>query len=308
VNGDHVISLFPSPLFSATPRQYRFPVALHANATVSIDFPPNQPDAYGFFDTVGIDSSNFHEQYAFDADVFANCDERFLGKEGDNLAAIQEGLMEDNSGSDLLLTGVEAVEIRDSSLASAVLSKLDHLLHDICENAANSSLHHLAYHFAQGLRHQISGACSPPHPQEPPQPGLMSVRQMIQELSPFVKFAHFTTNQAILDATMDDMDVHVINFNIAEGVQWSSFMYDLAHHGDKSFHLTAVITDDSDYGNNTCHTTAWRLSEFAESLGLPFKYNIHLVHHAGDLDDFCANGKGSVIISCDTTNLCYRYY
>lgn len=281
-------------------------VALCANATISVDPSPDQQDDHEFFGITTIDSSNFHEQCSFDAIMFTNCDERLLGQESGILEAIQEELMEEDSLSDLLLTCAEAVEVRDPSLASAVLSKLDHLLPDVLGNAANSSFDHLAYHFAQGLQYQVSGACSPCCRQEPPQYGAMSVHQMIQELSPFVKFAHFTANQAILDATMDGADVHVIDFNVAEGVQWSSLMSDLARNGYKSFRLTEVITDDADYNDNTSQNTARRLSEFAESLNLPFQYNSVRIHYTGDLDSFSSNCEGSVIVSCDTTNLCYK--
>ncbi|KAK3119818.1 hypothetical protein QOZ80_9AG0675720 [Eleusine coracana subsp. coracana] len=301
-----------SPLLSFLPHEestdslWPSQVALCANATISVD-PSDQQDDLGFFGIMAIDSSNFHEQYAFDSDVFSNCDERVLARESSSiLSPMQENISEENSLSDLLLTGAEAVEVRDTNLASAVLSKLDHLLPDVCENVGNSSFDYLAYHFAQGLRYQISGASSPCYQQESPQSGAMSVHQMIQELSPFVKFAHFTTNQAILDATMVETVVHVIDFNVAEGVQWSSLMSDLARHGDKSFHLTAVITDDADYNDNTHQTTARHLSEFAESLSLPFRYNSVHIHHTGDLDSFSRNCEGSVIFSCDTTNLCYK--
>ncbi|PAN41286.1 hypothetical protein GQ55_8G031900 [Panicum hallii var. hallii] len=266
----------------------------------------NSPvDPCEFFDTTAIDSSDTHGQNAFDVDVFTHCPERLLCQESGNLATIQEELMEENSLSDLLLTGAEAVEAGDSSLASVVFSKLDELLPVTFENAAASSFDRLAYHFSQGLQSRMSGASSPCYPPEPEQSGTMSVHQMIQELSPFVKFTHFTANQAILDATTGDTDVHVIDFNLSEGIQWSSLMSDLARQGGKSFHLTAIIMD-ADHNNNTHHTAARCLAEFAESLNLPFQFSFLCIHNKEDLEDFSRNREGSVVFSCDTTNLCYK--
>ncbi|KAL6640839.1 hypothetical protein ACP70R_021962 [Stipagrostis hirtigluma subsp. patula] len=279
-------------------------VAHHDNAAIPVDPSPYQQEDREFFDTISLDSGDIHHQDTFDVDVFTNCDERVLGQESGNLAQVQEELMDEDSLSDLLLTGAEAVEAGDSSLASVVFSKLDFLLTDTCEKAATSSFDRLAYHFVHGLQSRMSGACSACYPPEPLQSGFMSVHQMIQELSPFVKFAHFTTNQAILDATIGNMDVHVIDFNIGEGIQWPSLMSDLARYGGKSLHLTAIITD-ADY-NETHHTVARRLSEFAGSLNLPFKFNSLRVHHEEDLDDFSRNSEGPLIVSCDTTNLCYK--
>ncbi|KAL6870733.1 hypothetical protein ACP4OV_014581 [Aristida adscensionis] len=275
-------------------------VALHENATTPVDPSPYQQEDREFLDTIPLDSSDIHHQ-----DVFANRDERALGQESGNLTQIQEELMEEDSLSDLLLAGAEAVQDGDSSLASVVFSKLDYLLTNTCENAATSSFDRLAYHFAIGLQSRMSGAHSACYPLQPLQSGIMSVHQMIQELLPFVKFAHFTANQAILDASMDKSDVHVIDFNIGEGVQWPPLMSDLARHGGKSFHLMAIITD-SDYRGNAHDTAARRLSEFAESLNLPFKFNSLRILNEEDLNDFSRNWEGSVIVSCDTTDLCYK--
>ncbi|KAG2555928.1 hypothetical protein PVAP13_8NG046200 [Panicum virgatum] len=235
-----------------------------------------------FFDTTAIDSSDTHGQNAFHVDVFTHCPERLLQKESGNLVTIQEELMEENSLSDLLLTGAEAVEAGDSSLASVVFSKLDEILPVTFENAAASSFDRLAYHFFQGLQSRMSGASFPCYPPEPEQSGTMSVHQMIQELSPFVKFTHFTANQAILDATSGDTDVHIIDFNLSEGIQWSSLMSDLARQAARC------------------------LAEFAESLNLPFQYSSLCMHNKEDMEDFSRNREGSMVVSCDTTNLCYK--
>ncbi|CAN6380679.1 unnamed protein product [Urochloa humidicola] len=279
------------------------PQVAHHESSPVIPSPYLQED-YDFFDTIAIGSNDTHGQNIFSADVFNLSHEKLLHQESGNLAAIQEELME-NSLSDLLLTGAEAVEAGDSSLASVVFSKLDDLLPVTCENATTRSFDCLAYHFAQGLQSRMYGACSPCYPPEPGQSGIMSVYQMIQELSPFVKFTHFTANQAILDATTGNMDVHVIDFNLGEGVQWPSLMSDLARQGGKSFHLTAIIAD-ADYSDNIHHTTARRLTEFAESLNLPFQYSSLYIQNKEDLEDFSRNCEGSVVVSCDTTNLCYK--
>nr|CAB3489187.1 unnamed protein product [Digitaria exilis] len=280
------------------------PRVAHLENSLADPFPYLQEDCE-FFDTIAIDPSNTNGQNAFDVDVLTHCHESLLHQESGNLAAIQEELMEENSLSDLLLTGAEAVDAGDSSLASVVFSKLDHLLHATTENAATSSFDRLAYHFAQGLQSRMSGACSPCYPPEPVQSGTMSVLQMIQELSPFIKFTHFTANQAILDATTGNMDVHVIDFNLGEGVQWPSLMSDLARQGGMSFHLTAIILD-ADYGDDSGHTAARHLTEFAESLDLPFQYSSLCIHSKEDLEDFSRNCEGPVVVSCDTTNLCYK--
>ena len=41
---------------------------------------------------------------------------------------------------------------------------------------------------------------------------------------------------------MDDPDIHVVDFNFGDGVQWSSLMSDLSRDGSKQFLLTALTT------------------------------------------------------------------
>ncbi|CAN6344489.1 unnamed protein product [Urochloa humidicola] len=251
---------------------------------------------------------------------FTCFNQRWLeGQENGSLLSVQEEFMAESSLSDLLVAGAMAVEAGDSNSASATLSRLDDLIpgapHRSCHHAAAiSSSDHLASYFARGLRCRISGGAGVEcHPAAAPAApaNMMSACRMLQELSPFIKFAHFTANQAILEATADDPGVHVIDLNVGEGVQWASFMSDLARHGGKPFHLTAVVTAAADEESDAAgaHPTAaarW-LSEFAESLNLPFRYSSLHLRIQEDLHGFATTGNDgdSVIVSCDTTDRSY---
>ncbi|KAL6906118.1 hypothetical protein ACP4OV_003719 [Aristida adscensionis] len=243
-------------------------------------------------------------------DPLAGLDERLVGQCDANLVVVQEELMEENSLGHLLLAGASAVEARDSINASAIMTRLEELIPSIPfrshDPAISSSLDHLACYFARGLRSRISGACTECHPACAPAPAnRMSAYRMLQELSPFIKFTQFTANQAILEATVNDAEeVHIIDLNIGEGVQWSSLMSDLARHGRKTFHLTAV-TSDANPETGAHHTAARWLSEFAESLNLPFRYSSFHLRSEEDLHGFARSCNGSVIVSCDTTNRSY---
>jgi len=236
-------------------------------------------------------------------------DQKLEGQENGSLLAVQEEFMEESSLNDLLVTGARAVEAQDSIRASTILSRLDDLVPGVpCRSfhhAAASSSDHLACYFARGLRSRISGARAECHPAAAAAPeNRMPAYRMLQELSPFIKFAHFTANQAILEATADDPGVHVVDHNVGEGVQWASLMSDLARHGGKPFHLTAVVTADDDAG--PAAAARW-LSEFAGSLNLPFRYSSLHLRSEEDLRGFTTsgNGGGSVIVSYDTTDKPY---
>ena len=244
-------------------------------------------------------------------------DQRLGGgqENGNLLLGVQEEFMEESSLGDLLVAGARAVESRDAISASAILSRID--------AALVSSSDHLACYFARGLRSRISGECRSTADDAAAPGNRMPAYRMLQELSPFIKFAHFTANQAILEATADDPAVHVVDLNVGEGVQWASLMSDLArrHGSRKRFRLTeAFVTADADAGA-AAHRTAGRLlSEFAASLNVPFQYSSLHVRSDEDLRGLATscccncNGNGSdddsassssVIVSCDTTDQPY---
>ncbi|KAF0889236.1 hypothetical protein E2562_022487 [Oryza meyeriana var. granulata] len=290
------------------------------------DHSRDQQQNHDFLDMMVQEVANdlLQDDFSFsNADVpLASFDERLAvaaGQENGNLVAVQEELLMEDTG-DLLLAGAKAVEAGDAMQPSAIMSRLDDLLADVagegsCDAAAAASpVDHLACYFARGLQLRISSGAVTPAPAPAPAANRLPAYQMLQELTPFIKFAHFTANQAILEATADDSVVHVVDFNVGEGVQWSSLMADLAggHRSSKPlFHLTVITS-----GAGTPSTTARRwLSEFAESLDLPFRYSSLHVHNDDDgdeRDDYdmhelarICKGSSSVILSCDTTNTPY---
>ncbi|XP_075497679.1 SCARECROW-LIKE protein 7-like [Primulina tabacum] len=50
----------------------------------------------------------------------------------------------------------------------------------------------------------------------------------LNDACPNSKFAHFTANQAILEATEKAKKIHVVDFGIVQGVQWAAFLQALA--------------------------------------------------------------------------------
>ncbi|WVZ88466.1 hypothetical protein U9M48_034986 [Paspalum notatum var. saurae] len=254
--------------------------------------------------------------------LLAGFDQRLGGPENGSLLAIHEEQLIDESScgslSDLLVAGARAVESGDSASASAILSRLDDLIPGVpayrgCHRravAVVSPSDHLACYFARGLLSRLSaGARTECHcPAAAAAAAAAESRtpayRMMQELSPFIKFAHFTANQAILEATADDPGVHVVDLSVGEGVQWASLMSDLARHGRKPFHLTAAAASEA---ADAAHPDAARwLSEFADSLGVPFRYSTLRLRSDEDLHAFAASaGGGPVVVSCDTTGKPY---
>lgn len=95
------------------------------------------------------------------------------------------------------------------------------------------------------------------------------------EACPNLKFAHFTANQAILEAFNGCDRVHVIDLSLTHGLQWPALIQALALRpgGPPSLRLTGIGPQTPKVG--------LRLAELARSVGVPFTF--HAVA-AGRLD------------------------
>ncbi|KAF3945411.1 hypothetical protein CMV_028212 [Castanea mollissima] len=177
--------------------------------------------------------------------------------------------MQESSLTDLLLMGAEAVEAQNWSLASATVEKLIDLLSNT-ENG-DDSFKGLALFFTQGLNYKSNTSLQMKNEPVAEHTNTIFAFQMLQELSPYVKFAHFTANQAILEATQGDHEVHIIDFDIMEGVQWPPLMVELAMRKDAFLRITTIIADQTNAVNVL--QTGRRLKEFANSINLAFMFD-----------------------------------
>ncbi|CAJ1937883.1 unnamed protein product [Sphenostylis stenocarpa] len=192
-------------------------------------------------------------------------------EEGDSyLKEIQAELMEETSLVDLLLTGAEAVEAHNWALASDIIEKLNN-----ASSLRNGDglLNRLVFFFTQGLYYKSTNAPELlQHSAVSTHTNAFCVFQVLQELSPYVKFAHFTANQAILEATEGVENVHIIDFDIMEGIQWPPLMVDFAmRKGTTSLRITAITVDQR--GTASAQQTGRRLKEFAASINFPFMFD-----------------------------------
>ncbi|RZC86097.1 hypothetical protein C5167_026768 [Papaver somniferum] len=206
---------------------------------------------------------------------------------------IQEEFMEESGLTDVLLTAAEAIEAEDWLLAFIVVESLNSRLIDR-ENGENSFMK-LVFFFTQGLHYKSFKApeLSPITPIQKPT-DTMSVFQMLQELTPYLKFAHFAANQAILETTKGDPEVHVIDFDVLEGIQWPPLMIDLVSRKGVSLRITAVVGDPTSMGY--IRQTGRRLKEFAGSIYLPFRFEQILLENEDDYGILDASNK--LIANC----------
>lgn len=131
----------------------------------------------------------------------------------------------------LLLRAAEAVDIGNAEMAKAILARLNQHI----SLTREKSIHRVAHHFRQALVTRLMGSENFAEQFSQirtlsPIEEFLKIKAYVQfcEVSPYPKFAHFTANQAILEALDGEEALHVIDFQMGAGAQWASFLQDIA--------------------------------------------------------------------------------
>ncbi|CAL4913674.1 unnamed protein product [Urochloa decumbens] len=193
----------------------------------------------------------------------------------------------------LLMAAAEALSgpHKSRELARVILVRLKQMVSHAGDNsaaAAVSNMERLAAHFTDALqalldgshpaggRHSSSAAAAHHHQHNAGGGDVLTAFQMLQDMSPYMKFGHFTANQAILEAVTGDRRVHVVDYDIAEGVQWASLMQAMTTRPDgvppPHLRITAVSRGGGGGGARAVQEAGRRLAAFAASIGQPFSF------------------------------------
>lgn len=118
--------------------------------------------------------------------------------------------------------------------------------------------------------------------------------QSYNSISPLVKFSHFTANQAIFEALDGEERVHIIDLDIMQGLQWPGLFHILASRSPK---IRSVRITGFGSSMDLLHSTGRRLSDFANSLGLPFEFQ-PVEGKIGNVSDlgFVRKGEGETVV------------
>ncbi|CAN6194403.1 unnamed protein product [Urochloa humidicola] len=147
----------------------------------------------------------------------------------------------------------------------------------------------LAYHFARALALRADAAAaqggllvSPSSSaasaaagvaaRSPPSGAYLAYNQ----IAPFLRFAHLTANQAILDAVEGARRVHILDLDAAHGLQWPPLLQAIAERAAASSPSGApppeVRITGAGADRDTLLRTGSRLRAFARSIHLPFRF------------------------------------
>ncbi|KAK1302706.1 DELLA protein GAI [Acorus calamus] len=116
------------------------------------------------------------------------------------------------------------------------------------------------------------------------------------ETCPYLKFAHFTANQAILEAFAGHSMVHVIDFGMKQGMQWPALMQALALRpgGPPSFRLTGIGPPQPD-NSDALQQVGWKLAQLAETIHVEFEYRGFVASSLADLEPYMLDVRPSEV-------------
>ncbi|KAK9750284.1 hypothetical protein RND81_02G184300 [Saponaria officinalis] len=177
-----------------------------------------------------------------------------------------------------LMACAEAIQQENMSLAEALVKQIGFLA-----TAQAGSMRKVATYFAEALARRVYKICSniPPFDDN-----LSDMLQMhFYDTCPYLKFAHFTANQAILEAFSGKNKVHVIDFSMKQGMQWPALMQALAvrPEGPPTFRLTGIGPPAPD-NSDRLQEVGWKLAQFADSIHIKFEYRGFVANSLTDLE------------------------
>lgn len=140
----------------------------------------------------------------------------------------------------------------------------------------------VATYFAGALAQRIYKI----YPQDGLETSCWEILQMhFYESCPYLKFAHFTANQAILEAFAGATRVHVIDFSLNQGMQWPALMQALALRagGPPAFRLTGIGPPQPD-NTDALQQVGWKLAQLADTIGVEFEFRGFVANSLADID------------------------
>ncbi|CAL0312680.1 unnamed protein product [Lupinus luteus] len=97
-----------------------------------------------------------------------------------------------------------------------------------------------------------------------------NVLRLLNQITPIPKFLHFTSNEMLLRSFEGKDKVHIIDFDIKQGLQWPSLFQSLASRANPPSHVRITGIGES---KQELNETGDRLQGFAEALSLPFEFH-----------------------------------
>ncbi|KAK9079678.1 hypothetical protein SSX86_001351 [Deinandra increscens subsp. villosa] len=172
----------------------------------------------------------------------------------------------------LILACLEAIDMKNIHAVNHFVCKLG----ELASPRGDSSITRLASYYTEGLALRVSRIwpnifqISTPREVNQIEEDNGNALRLLNEATPVPRFIHFTSNEILLRSFEGKDRVHIIDFDIKQGLQWPGFFQSLASRINPPTHVR--ITGVGESKQDLIETGA-RLSGFAEALNLEFEFH-----------------------------------
>ncbi|KAI4343210.1 hypothetical protein MLD38_027739 [Melastoma candidum] len=175
----------------------------------------------------------------------------------------------------VLLACAQSISEGDTPSAAGFMEVLDRMV-----SVSGDPIQRAGAYLLEGLRAklELSGSliyrklkCTEPTSSE-----LMSYMHVLYQICPYWKFAYTSANAVISEVMRYEPRIHLIDFQIAQGSQWMSFIQSVASRpgGPPCIRLTGVDDSQSAHARGGgLRIIGERLAKFADQCGVPFEFH-----------------------------------
>ncbi|KAJ6347500.1 hypothetical protein OIU76_004052 [Salix suchowensis] len=226
-------------------------------------------------------SSTSSESQSLDLRLSENVVEQEVGNGSSNPPHPQEGAVEAAEDDQREHLGFELVRFLTACVEEIRLNNfagINHLIAKLGELASpkGTPISRLASYFTEALALRVTRIwphifhITAPRELDRVDDDSGTALRLLNEVSPIPKFIHFTANEMLLRAFEGKDRVHIIDFDIKQGLQWPCLFQSLASRTNPPSHVRITGIGES---KQELNETGDRLAGFAEALNLPFEFH-----------------------------------
>lgn len=172
----------------------------------------------------------------------------------------------------LLTACVDAISSKNVAAVNCFIAKLG----DLASPKGRTSISRVCAYFTEALAFRVTRIwphvfhITPPRDLDRIEDEAGTTLRLLNQVTPIPKFLHFTSNEILLRAFEGKDRVHIIDFDIKQGLQWPSLFQSLASRTNPPAHVRITGIGES---KQELNETGDRLAGFAQSLNLPFEFH-----------------------------------